>query len=311
MPTEPSPAKKELYENLVNALNALFGVHAGFRAAHAKGIVCEGSFTPSPAASSISRAAHFQDKVAVTFRFSNSTGVPVIPDGDEHATPKGFAIKFHAAGNDSDIVSHSANGFPVGTAEEFLVFLRALAASGPDAPHPTRVEQFVGTHPNTLKYVKLPKPTPASFGRESYFGVNAFRFVNREGRAQFARYIIRPMAGEQHLSAAEAAAKSPNFLFDELAQRLAKGPIEFKLKLQLANDGDPTHDASVTWPDDRTQVDMGTLSVKAIAADSDAAQKRLIFDPTRLIDGIELGDDPLPADRAGVYSVSYSRRNPG
>jgi len=118
------------------------------------------------------------------------------------------------------------------------------------------------------------------------------------------------VAGEQHLDAAVAGAKAPNFLFDELPQRLAKGPVQFRLNLQLANPGDPTHDASVTWPADRTQVDLGVLSIKSVAADSDVAQRKLIFDPTRLIDGIELYDDPLPRDRAGAYSVSYSRRNP-
>ena len=311
MPFNPDPARKELHEQLVNVLNTLFGAHPGFRAAHAKGIVCEGSFTPSAVASSISCAAHLQSAtVSVTFRFSNSTGVPNIPDGDPNATPKGLAIRFHAPGGDTDIVSHSANGFPVSTAEDFLVFLRAVASSPPDAPHPTPVEKFVGSHPNTLKFVQLPKPTPASFARSSFFGVNAFRFVNRENKAQFGRYFIRPVAGEEHLEAAAAAAKTPNFLFEELPQRLAKAPVQFRLNLQLPNPGDPTHDASITWPDDRAQVDLGVLSVKSVVADSDAAQKKLIFDPARLIDGIELGDDPLPRDRAGVYSVSFSRRNP-
>ena len=312
MPAQPTPAKQQLYVQLVDVLNTLFGSHPGFRAAHAKGVVCEGSFTAAPAAAGISRAAHFQGaSVAVTCRFSNATGIPTIPDGDPNATPKGFAIRFHAPGaGDTDIVAHSANGFPVSTAEDFLIFLRAVAASGPGVEHPTPVEQFVGAHPNTKKFVQLPKPTPASFATTGYFGVNAFRFVDKDGRVQPGRYVIQPVAGEKFLDAADAAARKPDFLFEELKQRLGQSPLQFRLKLQLPNAGDPTHDPSHVWPADRTLVELGTLSINSVVADSDSAQKKLIFDPARLIDGIAFSDDPLPADRAGVYSVSFSRRNP-
>lgn len=307
----PDPARQPLYENLVNALNTLFGAHPGFRAAHAKGVVCEGVFTPAPGASALSRAAHLNaPSVPATVRFSNSTGIPVIPDHDAHATPVGMAIRFHASSGDTDIVAHSANGFPAGTAEEFLTFLQAVAASGPGAPEPTALQKFVGTHPNTQRFVQLPKPTPASFGTTSFFAANTFRFIDAGNGSRIGRYFIRPVAGEQHLTSAEAAGKSPNFLYEELAQRLSAGPIEFKLFLQLPNPGDPTHDASAVWPDDRKQVELGTLSIQKRKPDSNAAQKVLIFDPARLIDGLDFTDDPLPKDRAGVYSVSYSRRNP-
>jgi catalase len=308
----PAPQKQKLYVDLVDALNTLFGAHPGFRAAHAKGLDCEGSFQPAPAAAALSRAGHFQKAaVPATIRFSNTTGVPNIPDGDPNATPKGIGIKFHVPGGDTDIVAHTANGFPVGTAEEFLEFLRAAAASGPNVPEPTPVQKFVGAHPETLRFVQLPKPTPVSFAQTSYFAAHAFRFVNAQGQARFGRYFIRPLASEQYLDASEAAKKSSNFLFDEIRQRLAKSPAEFRIWLQLANDGDPTHSAALVWPDDRKQVELGTLTIKAVAAHSDTAQKRLIFDPSRLIDGIELGNDPLVLDRGGVYSVSFSRRNPG
>lgn len=312
MPAHPSPEKQKLYVDLVDALNAVFGAHPGFRAAHPKGLVCEGSFQPAPTAASVTRAPHLQKSASpVTIRFSNTTGVPNIPDGDPNATPKGIAIKFHApGGGDTDIVAHSANTFPVSTAEDFLLFLRAVKASGPGAPEPTAVQKFVGSHPETLNFVQLPKPTPASFAQTPYFALHAFRFTNQEGRSRFGRYFLRPLAGEQYLSEADAAKKSPNFLFDEIPQRLAKGPIQFRISLQLANDGDPTHNAALAWPDDRTQVELGTLSIKSVVPNSDEAQKPLIFDPTRIIDGIELGNDPLVQDRAGVYSVSYSRRNP-
>ncbi|MGE5755728.1 MAG: catalase, partial [Planctomycetaceae bacterium] len=65
---------------IVDTMNALFGKHPGFRSAHAKGIVCEGEFTPAASAATLSKAPHLQGKlVKVTVRFSDSTGIPDIP----------------------------------------------------------------------------------------------------------------------------------------------------------------------------------------------------------------------------------------
>jgi len=173
-------------------------LHPGYRPMHAKGIVCEGTFVPAAAAASLSRAPHFQrESVPVTVRFSDSTGLPDIPDGDPNASPRGLGIKFHLPGGaEADIIAHSVNAFPVGTAEEFLELLQAVAASGPGAPKPTPIEAFLGTHPRALKFVTAPKPAPASLASESYYAMNAFRFTNRDGVSRHARYQIHPADGE-------------------------------------------------------------------------------------------------------------------
>jgi len=310
MPTFGDLNKQQLYVDLVDVLNTLFGMHPGFRAAHAKALVCKGTFSPSQDSATLSRAQHFKSDVPVTVRFSNGTGVPNIPDADPNATPKGIAIRFHTSNGETDLIAHSANGFPVPTAEEFLLLLRAIAASGPGAAKPTPVEQYLGSHPRTLAYVQMPKPTPASFATENYFGLHAFRFINDKREGHFGRYFIKPVAEVKHLSAEEAAKQSPNFLFEELPKRLAKAPVQFKLFVQLTQKGDPTNDASQPWPAERYQMELGTLSLTAALPDSAEAEKKLIYDPVRLIDGIELGDDPLPLDRSGVYAVSFVRRNP-
>jgi catalase len=302
---------EQLYGKLVDALNALFGIHPGFRATHAKGVICEGTFTPNVAAASLSRGPHFQGVATrMTVRFSDFTGIPTIPDTDPNANPRGMGMKFHTAnGTDTDVVAHSFNGFPVGTAEEFLEFLLAVGHSGPDSPKPSPIEVFLNTRPRAMKFVTAPKPAPASFASQSYFSVNALRFTNADGKSRFARYQIHPVEGEVHLNDAETAAKSPNYLFDELAGRLAKAPAKLKLFAQLAADGDKTEDASITWPDDRPQVELGTIAITKCAEDSDAIQRGMVFDPASLIDGIELSDDPLPAARSAIYSIAYQRRN--
>ena len=298
-------ASSAISEQLVDALQALFGVHPGYRAVHAKGIVCEGTFSPAPTAASVSRAPHLQDvSVPTTVRFSDFAGVPTVPDGDPLASPRGMAIKFHLPGGiDTDVVAQSYDGFPVRTAEEFLVFVRALATSGPP------LADFLASHPQAKRFAEAPKPVPASFATESYYGVNAFRFTNREGVSRAGRYRIRPEAGEEHLDAAEAARRPGNFLFEELRERLFRGPARFRLLVQLADDGDPIDDGSLPWPEGRRQVELGTIVVTAPLADSAAVERRLLFDPARLVDGIGLSEDPLPLARSAVYAIAYRRRN--
>jgi catalase len=306
-----APEKQHLYEQVVDALNALFGVHRGYRPVHAKGIVCEGTFRPAATAASVSRAPHLQGgPVPITVRFSDFAGVPTVPDGDPLASPRGMAVRFHLPGGiDTDIVAHSYDGFPTRTAEEFLEFVRALAGSGPGSPDPKPLTSFLATHPQARRFAEAPKPAPASFATESYYAVNAFRFINREGTSRLSRYRIRPEAGEEHLDPAEASRRPGRFLFDELAQRLSRGAVRFRLLVQLAAEGDPVDDGSQPWPEERPQVELGTLSITSRVADSAAAERQLVFDPAKLVDGIELSDDQLPAVRSAVYAVSYRRRN--
>jgi catalase len=224
-----SPNNEQLHEQLVDALNALFGVHPGFRPTHAKGVICEGTFTPSAKAASLSRAKHFLDETTpLTVRFSNFTGIPNIPDTDPNASPRGMGIKFHVGGGpDSDIVAHSFNGFPVGTAEEFLEFLRALGNSGPDAAKPTPIEKFLSTRPRATAFAMTPKPAPASFASQSFFAVNAFRFIDAQGTSRHARYQIHPVDGDVHLR--RRWYQIGELLVDESPNAFAKRPQNLKL----------------------------------------------------------------------------------
>src|SRR3954466_11343437 len=215
------------------------GIHPGFRFAHAKGMVLTGAFIPAKGATSISSAAHFKGSVPVTVRLSDGTGVPQINDDNANASPRGMAIRFALPGGAfTDIVANSHNGFFVGTAEDFLAFLKAIAATKPDSPHPSPIEQFLGSHPRALKVVVDSKPLPASFAQLGFFGNNAFVFVDSAGTKRTGRYQILPVAGIKHLESTAAAKPSPNYLFDELSHRIARGPIKYRLLVQLANPGD-------------------------------------------------------------------------
>jgi catalase len=310
MPLPTDEKLLALSQELLNQFDAIFGLNPGFRPAHAKGTLLTGTFTPSANAPSLTRAPHITSaSTPVTVRFSDSPGIPLIPDTDPNANPHGCAIRFNLAPHvHTDIVAHSTDGFPTATPQEFLELLRALATSDPKNPAGSPLEAFLGTHPKALAYVQTPKPSPSSFARENYFGVTAMQFTNKNGASKFGRYRIVPEAGVEHLDDAALAKKTANFLFDELAARVAKGPIKFKILVQLANDGDVVDDATVHWPENRTQFDLGTISLTAPIPDSDHEQKQIIFDPIPRIDGIAPSADPLLEVRAAVYLLSGRRR---
>ncbi len=287
------------------------GVHPGFRPAHAKGTLLSGVFTPSSEAASLTRAPHIQrDSTPVTVRFSDFAGIPTIHDNDpQGASPRGCAIRFHLAEHShTDIVAHSVDAFPARTIEDFLDFINALIATDPAGAHPRAIEQFLSAHPAALAFVQAPKPIPTSFARESFFAVSAFKFTNADGTLRYGRYRVLPAAGNEYLNEAGAAAQTPNFLFDEIAKRVAKGAVKFRIAVQLAKGGDPTDDATVRWPEDRPQLMFGEINLTGIIANNASEQQSIIFDPIPRVDGIKASADPLFEPRANVYLMSGRRR---
>ena len=305
----PPPTQASTPEQLVDALNGVFGKHPGARAVHAKGIVLEGSFMPDQKASTISKAPHLQHTaVPVTVRFSDFAGIPDIPDNQGLASPRGFAIKFKLPdGADSDIVAHSFNGFPSPTADDFRDLLIALGASGAGATKPTPLDNYLAGHPIAKAFLTAPKPAPVSYGTLPYYGVNTFKFINLAGQVTLGRYQFQPMAGAHYLSDDEASKKAADYLSAEIRSRISQQPVRFKLVVQVAAPGDKVDDPSTAWPDSRQIVELGTISITKVVQDSDAAQRQLLFLPNALPSGIEV-QDPMIDARSAAYPVSYARR---
>src|SRR5579863_3873222 len=270
-----------LANDLLAVFHTLFGPHPGFRPAHAKGLMLSGTFKPAPGATALTKAPHItRASTPITVRFSNSTGLPSIPDNSPDANPRGFAIRFNLAEHvHTDIVSHSTDGFPTRDGAQFLEFLRAALASGPDVPSPKPIEQFLGSHPAALRFVQTPKPFPSSLARDTYYGVTAFRFINAQGDSKYGRYRIVPESGNDYLTDDAVAKLGAGYHYDELGRRVKQGPIRFKVLVQVAAPGDVTDDATVHWPEDREIVELGTIELNGVLEDSIAQQKQIIFDP--------------------------------
>lgn len=293
-------------DQLVDALNGVFGKHPGDRAAHTKGICLTGNFTPSPDAPSLSKAPQFAKPVPIIARFSLGGGNPEAPDNAQDNV-RGLAIRFDLGnGASSDLVTISAPVFFVKTPALFVEFLQTVGSGDKD-----KLNAFFAAHPESTRQNAwlTSHPVPASYAGVDYFGVHAFTFTNAEGKATVIKYKAIPEAGERGLTPDEAKAKGPDFYAPELKERLAKGPVVFDLVAIPGQKGDPTNDPTLRWDDEdnRATAPLGEVSINAIAPD--ATCNAFSFLPGNLADGIAgPTDDPVFAARSAAYTVSLIRR---
>lgn len=288
-----------LAEEIVDAINEISGVHPGYRAAHAKGTVMTGTFTG--AGTDLTTAPHLQgEPVRVTVRFSNGGGDPGIPDYAREG--RGMAVKFYLPdGAKTDIVALTLPCFFVRTPEDFLEFTRAR--KDPERLMP----DWLGAHPEALTAIQaaLGADPPASYATCAYNSIHSFRWIDAEGGSRFVRYRWEPEAGEQTLSPDDAKARGRDYLQQDL---LARGESAFRLKAIVAAEEDAVDDPTVAWPEEREQVEVGRLVVEGPELERERDGDILVFDPTRVIDGIELSDDAILRFRGPAYSVSVERR---
>jgi catalase len=294
---------------LVDAIGEAAGRFPGHRAAHAKGVVLSGTFTPSPQARDLTRAVHMQgEPVRTTVRFSNGGAQP---DGNDAGVGdgRGMAVKFYLPdGSTADIVGLSLPVFFVRDPEEFLEFTLARAEATKTGSF-DKVGEFIGSHPATAAAVGLIAPTlvpPRSYATIEYNSIHAFKLVDSGGGERFVRWRFVPEAGVEWLPEEEREGKERDFLRKEILERL---PVRFTLVARIAREEDATDDPTAIWPEEVETVEMGTLEVTGPDTEREQDGDVLVMDPTRVTDGIELSDDPILHIRSHAYSVSVERRS--
>jgi catalase len=301
----------DLYEQIVDAANDLYGSHDGTRALHAKGTWCAGTFTATPEVAELTRAALFQgDPVPVQIRFSNASGDPESDDFERDS--RGMAVRFRPPdGEEADILAVTTPAFVSRTPEDFLELIR-LRKPDPETGQPDweKLGAFLGEHPEAQTAVQatLNAEPPASFATLVYHSPHSFRLRAADDSPTWVRYRWRPEAGEARIPDDDAKALGGDYLRPELRERLAGGPVSFELKLQVPTEDDPIDDPTAVWPDDRERIAAGKLEITEIVDDPEGGEHIEVFDPTRVPDGIELSDDPILHARARAYSVSAYRR---
>jgi catalase len=296
-------------QEAVDAANKTFGRHPGSRALHAKGLVCRGRFTATPAVGRLTLAAHMRgDPVPARIRISNGSGHPASPDYAPDV--RGLAVKFELPdGSKTDIVSQSLPWFAFDRPEGFVEFILAQRR-GPAMAW--RFPAYLIRHPRMIHALRVNLPAlkvPESYATLRYYGIHAFRFLAPDGGSSYVRYEWAPVAGDHRLGGRAAKARGRDFLQDEFRERLREGPVRFTLQLQIAAPEDPVDDPSARWPAERERVDAGTLEISEIDPAGDEGV--LVFDPAKVTDGIELSNDPVLQFRPRAYSESVSRRTSG
>lgn len=293
--------------SLVDELQRAGGVHPGFRRNHAKGVCVSGYFEGNGNASVFSKAAVFtRVRTPVVGRFAIAGGNPYAPD--DGAPVRSMALRFNMAdGQQWRTGMNNMPVFSVSTPEGFrdqLIANRKDPATG--KPDPEKKAAFFAAHPETAAFrawAKTARPS-ASFSTETYHGLNAFYFVDSNGLRRSVRWQMVPEAvADNSLPAA-----GKDVLVQDLQKRLVARPQRWRLRVTLAEEGDPTHDATKAWPTNRRAIDAGILTIVREEAQNSGACRDTNFDPTVLPDGIAVSDDPLLVARSAAYANSHLRR---
>ena len=300
---------ESLAEQAVNAINDVSGVHPGHRSAHAKGVLLTATFTPTAEAAGLTTAAHMQgEPVRATVRFSNGGGNPEIPDYAREG--RGMAVKFYLPdGSTTDIVALTIPCFFARTPEDFLEFTR-LRKPDPETGQPNmeKLGAWLGEHPEAQQSVQaaVGASPPDSYATAAYNSIHSFRWIDSAGDGRWLRYRFVPEEGESSISDEEARERGRHYLAEDIVERSGAA---FKLLAVLAEDGDPIDDPTAAWPEERQKVEVGRLELGGEDTEREQGDDVLVFDPTRVTDGIELSDDPILRFRPRAYAVSVERRS--
>ena len=300
----------DLHEQLVDAANALYGSHQGRRALHAKASWARGTFTANAEAARLTRAAHLSGvPIEALVRFSNASGDPQANDASRDG--RGMAVKLRWDGGETDILATTSPTFATRTPQDFLELMQ-LRRPDPETGQPDmeKLGAFLAEHPEAQPAIQavLMKEPLRSFATVTYFSPHFFALVDADGNRTWVRWRFRPEAGEHRIPDDDARALGRDYLHEDLAKRLSSGVVGFVFELQLAADGDALDDPTQEWPDDSALIEAGRLEITELADDPERQGHIDVFDPNRVVDGVELSDDPVLRARREAYSVSAYRR---
>src|SRR5262245_32479412 len=275
----------------------------GHRVLHAKGNFYSGTFNASPEAKSLCRALHLSGiTVPVLVRWSHGSGRP--DADDQKPFVRGMAVSFVLPdGTSTDLLGQTIPRFPVRTPEDFVELIEV-------ARDKKELAKFLATRPRTAlalaanQRMKAMGP-PVSYAEATYYPIHAYRWVSMAGVGTWVRYRMVPRATPGDRPSGRFDGRDR--LRDEILARLENGPVRFDLVVTVAGPKDDPHNPMSVWKGSRDFV-AGWLDVTTPEDDREAQGDVVVFDPTRVVDGIELSDDPILHYRAHAYGESVARR---
>jgi catalase len=290
---------------LVAALAPPGGPALGHRRNHAKGICFTGVFDANGAGSELSVAPVFvRGQYPVVGRFNLGTPNPDAADATVRVRGLGISIST-PDGQEWRSAMIDPPMFPVPTPQTFYELLRASGTKDPNA-----IKTFAEAHPEFVAFGEWAKTAPwhRSYAEEQFNSLNSFVFIDKAGTEHVVRWSLLPAAQPVAITPDELAKLGPNFLEQEITQRVAGAPQRWTMVVSVADPGDPTADPTKRWPDDRHKIDVGTLVAQRVEPEPDGPCRDINFDPTVLPSGMRTSDDPFPAARSAAYAKSYDLR---
>ena len=298
-------------DRMAAALQEANGIHPGFRLNHAKGLCASGWFDSNGQASALSKAAVFEPgRMPLVGRFSLAGGMPFQTDAP--GTVRALALRLTPRGAEEWRIA--ALNIPVFIVNSAQGFYDQTVASAPDPatgkPDPARMKAFLAAHPEAVKAFALIKDRPIStgFANSTFNGLNAFRFVSAAGASVPIRWSLVPAQAFVAESTAQSAPTDTNYLFSGLIAQVTEHPLQWRLLVTVGQPGDPTDDATLPWPSDRTQIDAGTVTIDQVSSEATGTCTDINYDPLVLPSGIESSDDPILSARSAVYARSFTLR---
>ena len=292
-------------DEMLAALAPPGGPALGHRRNHAKGICFTGVFEANGNGTSLSHAAVFAPgQYPALGRFNLGTPDPNAADATVRV--RGMGLKITTPDRrEWRMAMIDAPVFPVSTPRAFRDLLLASGSKDPAA-----MKTFIAANPEFAAFADWAEngPYTASYAQDRFNSLNSFVFTAGSGEEHVVRWSLVPAAQPVAIPLDELKKRGPDFLEQEITERVGSGPQRWMLFVTLAGPGDPTADPSKAWPKDRRMVDVGTLVVQRIEPEPDGPCREINFDPTVLPPGIRTSDDPFPAARSSVYRVSYDRR---
>jgi len=297
--------------SMIDTFEKVNGPHPGFRRNHAKGVCITGYFDSNGNGVALSKAVIFRPgRVPVIGRFALAGGQPYVTDAPH--TVRSMAILFQLP--DGEEWRTGMNNIPVFAVRTAKAFRDQLLASAPDPatgkPDPAKMKAFLASYPETAKAMQLigNRPISSGFDNSTYNSLDAFRFINASGAVTPVRWSMVPVQPFAAINTTDPEKSDKNYLFDALIASIHSHPLHWHLVITVGQPGDPTNDATVPWPPDRQQIDVGTLTVDQVESEDTSPARDINFDPLVLPDGIAGSDDPLLSARSAAYSQSFTRR---
>lgn len=295
---------------------------------HARGFGLYGEFELYKSMKEYTVAGFLQEpgtKTPVFTRFSNFIGSK--GSKDTAVDIRGFAVKFYTQEGNYDMLSLQFPIFILADAMKFMDMVHAVK------PNPvTDVPQATVAHDNFWDYVASNQESahmvmwlmslrgrPRSWRMMEGWPINAFRFINEQGKSTFVRFVWKPKLGVHSLLLDEASiigGVDPDFHRRDIIEAVQKGMFpEYELGVQLIPEEDELkHDFDVLdptkfWPEETIPVDIiGKLTLNRLVNNFFAEEEQSSFDPSTLVPGIECSNDPVLQGRTFAYrDTDYHR----